>query len=358
MRVDVFDFDLPDDRIALAPARPRDAARLLRIDGAALGDHVVRDLPDLLRPGDLLVVNDTEVIRAQLTATRAPRDGAAVGGPPIAIDATLHRRDGPDVWRAFLRPAKRARDGDALSFADGLSAQVTGRDGAEATLRFNRAGPALDAAIAAAGAPPLPPYIARKRAPPPDDAADYQTVYARAPGSVAAPTAGLHFTDELLARLAAGGVSVARVTLHVGAGTFLPVAVEDARDHKMHAERFVIDAATANQINAARAAGGRVVAVGTTSLRALETAADAAGAIRPFDGETDIFITPGYAFRAVDLLMTNFHLPRSTLFMLVCAFAGTAQMKRAYAHAIEAGYRFYSFGDASLLSRAGDARGD
>ncbi len=355
MLVADFDFELPEGRIALAPARPRDAGRLLHVGASGFADRVVRDLPSLLRPGDLLVLNDTKVIPAQLKGMRPARmEGGGAG--PVEIDATLHKRLSPERpdgarWRAFVRPAKRLKEGDAVDFGEGLSAIVEKRDEAEATLRFNVSGAAFDAALARAGAPPLPPYIARKRAPREEDAGDYQTVYAEEPGSVAAPTAGLHFTDDLFAALDARGVSRETVTLHVGAGTFLPVAVEDTRQHVMHAEWGEITEAQAERINAAREVGGRIVAVGTTALRLLESAADEEGRIRPFARETDIFITPGYRFRAVDLLMTNFHLPRSTLFMLVCAFAGTARMKAAYKRAIDAGYRFYSFGDACLLEK-------
>lgn len=347
----MFEFDLPEDRIALHPAAPRDSARLLHMRGEALSDRTVRDLPSLLRPGDLLVLNDTRVIPAQLEGKRAARgDGAA-----IAVDVTLLKRlsdDGGARWRAFARPAKRLKAGDVVTFAQGFEAEVDARDEAEALLRFNAGGADFDRLLAIHGAPPLPPYIARKRALTAEDAASYQTVYAREEGSVAAPTAGLHFTPDLFARLRAAGVETETITLHVGAGTFLPVTTDDVRGHKMHAEWGEITAAQAARINAARASGGRIIAVGTTSLRLLESAADEEGAVRAFEGETSIFITPGYRFRAADALMTNFHLPRSTLFMLVCAFAGTAAMKRAYAHAIDARYRFYSYGDASLLERA------
>lgn len=354
MRVSDFDFDLPEERIALEPARPRDSARLLHVRPNGLGDWVVRDLPGLLRAGDLLVLNDTKVIPAQLRGRRPAR--APGGGKPVEIDVTLHKRLAPEEaagarWRAFVRPAKRLREGDALDFAGGLYATVERREEAEAVLRFNCAGADFDGALARAGAPPLPPYIARRRQPRPEDAADYQTVYASEPGSVAAPTAGLHFTEALLAALEARGVSRLTITLHVGAGTFLPVTAEDTRDHIMHAEWGEITPGQAEAINAARAKGGRIVAVGTTALRLLESAADKNGCVRPFAEETALFITPGYRFRAVDLLMTNFHLPRSTLFMLVCAFSGTERMKAAYAHALEAGYRFYSYGDACLLER-------
>lgn len=354
MDVNLFNFDLPPERIALRPVSPRDAARLLVVRDGRLEDRTVRDLPDLLTPADILVFNDTRVIPAQLSGVRAPRPQAppAGDGEGPRIEATLHKRAGADRWRAFVRPAKRLRPDDRLTFSGGLKAQVVEKtEEGEILLAFDRAGAALDAAIAQAGAMPLPPYIARKRPADAQDRTDYQTVYAAREGAVAAPTAGLHFTDELLKALHARGVGRATATLHVGAGTFLPVKADDTHDHKMHAEWGEIRAETAERINAARAAGGRVVAVGTTSLRLLESAADDKGRVLPFAGETDIFITPGYRFRAVDVLMTNFHLPRSTLFMLVCAFSGMETMKRAYAHAIEAGYRFYSYGDSSLLFR-------
>ncbi|MCB9956705.1 MAG: tRNA preQ1(34) S-adenosylmethionine ribosyltransferase-isomerase QueA [Parvularculaceae bacterium] len=351
MRVSDFDFDLPESAIALRPASPRDSARLLHV-GEGLADLAVRDLPSLLRPGDLLVLNDTKVIPAQLKGVRPARSAGAADPQPVELDVTLHKRLSLDSWKAFVRPAKRIREGDRIDFAPEFFATVTTRDGAEAELKFNVSGADFDAALARAGAPPLPPYIARKREVTEADTRDYQTVYADEPGSVAAPTAGLHFTDDLFAALDARGVSRVTITLHVGAGTFLPVTADDTRDHVMHAEWGEITEAQAAAINEARAKGGRIIAVGTTALRLLESAADEAGTVHPFADETAIFITPGYRFRAVDLLMTNFHLPRSTLFMLVSAFAGTERMKAAYAHAIEAGYRFYSYGDASLLEKA------
>ncbi len=352
MRTDDFDFELPQERIALRPARPRDAARLLVTppDGP-FGDHVVRDLPQLLRPGDLLLVNDTRVIRAALSGERAPR---AVGGATasVRVSVNLHERVAPDAWRAFTQPAKRLRVGDRLTFGPDLSATATHLGaGGDATLVFSQAGADLDAAIAETGAPPLPPYIARRRAVDDADADDYQTVFAEEGDSVAAPTAGLHFTPRLLTALADSGVTLARVTLHVGAGTFLPVKAEDVRDHVMHEERYTLSPETAEVIARTRASGGRVVAVGTTSLRTLETCAGDDGVVRPGSGATDLFITPGYAFRAADGLLTNFHLPKSTLFMLVCAFSGVTRMNAAYAHAIASGYRFYSYGDACLLWR-------
>ncbi|MCX5493830.1 tRNA preQ1(34) S-adenosylmethionine ribosyltransferase-isomerase QueA [Kaistia dalseonensis] len=358
MRVDLFDFDLPEDRIALRPARPRDSARLLVVrPGAPLEDRVVRDLTELLRPGDAIVFNDTKVIPAQLFGERV-RDGVSA-----KIGVTLHMREAADRWRAFLRPAKKIAEGDRILFGEtvdraclaaGLAATVVEKgEAGEVVLAFDLSGPALDEAIASVGHIPLPPYIASKRPEDGEDRRDYQTIYAREEGAVAAPTAGLHFTPELFERLDAMGVSRHFVTLHVGAGTFLPVKADDTSDHKMHAERGEVSAATADALNAVRARGGRVVAVGTTSLRLLESAAGEDHIIRPFNGPTSIFITPGYRFRAIDALMTNFHLPRSTLFMLVSAFSGLETMRAAYEHAIATGYRFYSYGDASLLFPAG-----
>jgi S-adenosylmethionine:tRNA ribosyltransferase-isomerase len=356
MRTDLFDFDLPPERIALRPASPRDSARMLVVrPGEALEDRSVRDLPEFLRAGDQLVVNDTKVIAAQLTGRRLSR------GTEPKIEATLIKRIDGSRWQALVKPAKRLTEGDIVRFgAEGrvcflgqLDATVEAKgEAGEVTLAFTFHGPALDQAIAEMGDTPLPPYIASKRAPDDQDAADYQTMFAREEGAVAAPTAGLHFTPELEAAVRARGAAVQRVTLHVGAGTFLPVKADDTGDHRMHAEWGVISAQTADALNAARRAGGRIIAVGTTSLRLLESAADEDGTIRPFSGDTAIFITPGYRFRAVDVLMTNFHLPRSTLFMLVAAFSGLDSMKAAYAHAVANGYRFYSYGDASLLFRA------
>lgn len=357
MQLADFDFDLPDSAIALRPASPRDAARLLEVaPGQPLADRHVRDLPEWLRAGDILVLNDTRVIPARLKGARHR------GENRTAVEATLHRRLDGGSWSAFMRPGKRLAPGDRIVFSPlyddaplpgPLEAVVAAKgEGGVVDLVFDQAGAELDAAIAAYGAMPLPPYIAAKRAEDVRDRADYQTVYAVEDGSVAAPTAGLHFTPELFDRLAAAGVETAFVTLHVGAGTFLPVKTEAVAEHRMHAEWGEIDAATAERLTAARAAGRRVIAVGTTSLRLLESAAGEDGRIRPFCDETAIFITPGYRFRAVDGLMTNFHLPKSTLFMLVSAFAGLAAMRAAYAHAIETGYRFYSYGDSSLLWRA------
>jgi S-adenosylmethionine:tRNA ribosyltransferase-isomerase len=350
-----FDFDLPDDRIALRPATPRTAARLLLVPPEApFQDLSVADLPSLLRAGDVLVFNDTRVIPARLFGVRV-REGASV-----RVEALLHRRLGPAAWSAFMRPGKRLRLGDQVRFealdggADPLDAAVDAKDeGGEVRLAFDLSGPALDEAVRIIGRMPLPPYIAAKRAEDAQDLTDYQTVYAREEGSVAAPTAGLHFTPELLAELSARGVGQAFVTLHVGAGTFLPVKTEAIADHRMHAEYGEVSEQTAAALNAVRAAGGRIVCVGTTSLRLLESAATPSGEIAPFAGETDIFIRPGYRFRAADALLTNFHLPKSTLLMLVAALAGLDRVRSAYAHAVASGYRFYSYGDASLWFRTG-----
>ncbi|GAK32959.1 S-adenosylmethionine:tRNA ribosyltransferase-isomerase [alpha proteobacterium Q-1] len=336
MDISLFDFNLPKEQIALRPANPRDSARLLRVDDAGLFDHRVFELDQLLRPGDVLVSNDTRVIPARLFG----RKGEA------KIEVTLHRRLDDQSWIAFARPAKKCKIGDQIDF-DGLIAEVKARDGAEVTLHFPVDD--LDAALEHHGVMPLPPYIAAQRPVDARDLDDYQTIFNRKAGAVAAPTAGLHFTPGLLAALEARGVLAETLTLHVGAGTFLPVKVEDSDDHKMHSEWGEITAETAQRLNAARAAGGRIIAVGTTSLRLLESAADRAGIIHPYCSDTDIFITPGYRFRAVDVLLTNFHLPKSTLFMLVSAFSGLDRMKAAYDHAIRSGYRFYSYGDACLL---------
>ncbi|MFN3522382.1 MAG: tRNA preQ1(34) S-adenosylmethionine ribosyltransferase-isomerase QueA [Phenylobacterium sp.] len=357
MQLADFDFDLPDDLIALRPAQPRDSARLLVIaPDAPLADRHVSDLPGLLRAGDVLVLNDTRVIPARLKGRRWRQEAS------VAVEATLHRRLSPSRWTAFMRPGKRLAAGDRVAFGEGqdracllsaLDATVAEKgEGGEVALEFDLSGPDLDAAIAERGAMPLPPYIAAKRPEDEQDRSDYQTVYAEEAGSVAAPTAGLHFTPQLLDRLKAMGVGLEFVTLHVGAGTFLPVKTDEIAEHRMHAEFGVVEAAVAERLNAARAAGGRIVCVGTTSLRLLESATGEDGVIHPFADETAIFITPGYRFRAADGLMTNFHLPKSTLFMLVSAFAGLAPMRAAYAHAIAQGYRFYSYGDASLIWRA------
>ena len=339
MRVDVFDFELPQDRIALRPARPRDSARLLRVEGGDISDHRVLELPDLLRTGDVLVFNDTKVIPAQLEGRRGD----------ASIGATLHKREGPREWRAFLRNARRARVGDAIDFGAGVSATVgeKAEDGS-ALLHFHGEEP-VELLLERAGRMPLPPYISSKRLADEADRADYQTMFAREKGAVAAPTAALHFTPRLLGALDARGIGRDTLTLHVGAGTFQPVKAEDTSGHKMHAEWGRIDTGMADRLNAARASGGRLIAVGTTSLRLLESAAGEDGVIRSFEGDTAIFITPGYRFKAIDGLITNFHLPRSTLFMLVSALMGLDVMKSAYVHAIDARYRFYSYGDASLL---------
>ena len=339
MRVDLFDFELPKDRIALRPASPRDSAKLLVVRGASLSDHVVLELPRLLRAGDVLVFNDTKVIPARLEGRR----GDAI------IGATLHKREGPRTWRAFLRNAKRVREGDRIEFGAGVAASASDKsaDGS-ALLHFHGEEP-VELLLERAGRMPLPPYIAGRRPADARDADDYQTMFARDEGAVAAPTAALHFTPRLMSALADAGIGHETLTLHVGAGTFLPVKVEDTAEHRMHSEWGRIPSETADRLNAARAAGGRIIAVGTTSLRLLESAADEKGRVRPFEGDTAIFITPGYRFRAVDGLVTNFHLPRSTLFMLVSALMGLDAMREAYAHAIAQGYRFYSYGDSSLL---------
>jgi len=349
MLTDLFDFALPDSRIALRPAEPRDSAKLLVVhEDGKITHRLFRDLPDLLQKNDILSFNDTKVIAARLSALRPPR---VAGGPEVPIELTLHKRVGEAEFRAFAQPARRLRPGDLLAFGQGLEALVRDRTAGEVMLAFNQSGTALDGAVAALGAMPLPPYIAKSRPPDARDFSDYQTVYARQEGSVAAPTAGLHFTNELLTRLAERGFARADLTLHVGAGTFLPVSVADTDQHLMHAEYGCVSAEAASRLNATRAAGGRIVAVGTTSLRTLESASTSDGIVHPFMDETAIFITPGYRFKVVDVLITNFHLPRSTLFMLVCAFMGLETMKRAYAEAIERNYNFYSYGDACLLLR-------
>jgi S-adenosylmethionine:tRNA ribosyltransferase-isomerase len=339
VNVDLFDFALPTDRIALRPAAPRDTARMLVLDGNTTRDAGVADLPVLLRSGDVLVFNDTRVIPAQLNGRRGD----------ARIGATLHKREGPRRWRAFVRNARRLSEGDVIDFGAGVSAAAVDReDDGSYALEFAGDEP-VELLLDRAGHMPLPPYIAGKRPTDERDAADYQTMFATEPGAVAAPTAALHFTPALMAGLEAAGIDHATLTLHVGAGTFLPVKATDTHDHRMHAEWGRIEPATAERLNAVRAAGNRVIAVGTTSLRLIESATDAEGTIHPFDGDTSIFITPGYRFRGVDGLMTNFHLPRSTLFMLVSALMGRERMQVAYAHAIAQEYRFYSYGDASLL---------
>ncbi len=347
MDVSLFDFELPDERIALRPASPRDSARMLVVWPDGRLEHAqVADLPEYLEARDTLLVNDTRVIPARLYGQRLRDTG------PARIEILLHRRLSVNRYSVLARPARKLAAGDTLVFGE-LYAQVVSRgDNGEAELRFAVAGAALDAAIAAQGEMPLPPYIAGKRKADAQDVADYQTIFARENGSVAAPTAGLHLTPELFARLAQKGVTREAVTLHVGLGTFLPVTAEDTAQHRMHAESAQLDVQTAARLNAVHATGGRIAAVGTTSLRTLESATVADGAIRPFAGDTDIFITPGYRFRAADILLTNFHLPRSTLFMLVSAFMGLEVMKAAYAQAIAQDYRFYSYGDACLLLRA------
>ena len=358
MRVDLFDFDLPEKCIALRPVSPRDSARMLVVrpdHDPQLADYHVRDLVSFLQPGDALVFNDTKVIPAQLEGKRL-REGAQ----ETPVSATLHMRTAPDRWKAFARPGKRIKVGDRIEFGHSSNACLMGAlgatveekgEGGEVTLRFDLSGPALDEAIMAVGHIPLPPYIASKRHEDDKDRTDYQTVYAREEGAVAAPTAGLHFTPDLFDMLDKAGIERHFVTLHVGAGTFLPVKADDTDDHKMHLEIGHVSAETAEKLNAVKARGGRIVCVGTTSLRLIESAADESGLIQPWSGATGIFITPGYRFRAVDVLMTNFHLPKSTLFMLVSAFSGLDTMRAAYRHAIETGYRFYSYGDASLLFR-------
>ena len=355
MRTSLFDFELPPDRIALRPVSPRDAARMLVVRPGAsreLADHALRELPEFLRPGDALVLNDTKVIPARLEGLRTREDAAA------KIEATLIERRGGDSWLALVKPAKRLKPGDRIRFGQegrvcllgNLDATVEEKgEGGEVLLRFDFHGPVLEEAIETLGHVPLPPYIASRRADDEQDRTDYQTVFAAHPGSVAAPTAGLHFTPELLQRIEAKGVLMARVTLHVGASTFLPVKSADTAGHKMHPEQGEVSKATADALNEVRGRGGRIVAVGSTALRLLESAAGEGGKLSPFSGPTSLFITPGYKFRAVNLLLTNFHLPRSTLFMLVASFSGLERMQRAYAHAIKTGYRFYSYGDACLL---------
>jgi S-adenosylmethionine:tRNA ribosyltransferase-isomerase len=339
MRVELFDFELPTDRIALRPARPRDSAQLLAVRGADVADHVFSDLPNLLRAGDVLVFNDTKVIPAQLEGRRGE----------ARIGATLHKREGPREWRAFLRNAKRAQSGETIDFGAGVAASVSDKaEDGSALLHFHGDEP-VELLLERAGTMPLPPYIAARRDIDASDRDDYQTMFAREEGAVAAPTAALHFTPHLLEALDARGIGRETLTLHVGAGTFLPVKADDTSEHKMHAEWGRIDAATAERLTAVRKSGGRLISVGTTSLRLLESATGDDGVIKPFEGDTAIFITPGYRFKAVDGLITNFHLPKSTLFMLVSALMGLDVMQFAYAHAIESGYRFYSYGDGSLL---------
>lgn len=346
MNLDEFDFDLPEELIALRPVRPRPASRLLVARGDGIEDAHVRDLGRFLRPGDMLVFNDTEVlpVRMEGLRKRETRDGSG----EAKVEVTLIRQDGPSAWTALARPARKLAVGDRVDFGD-LTAEVSDRDAAEVGLQFDREGPDLQAAIRAVGVMPLPPYIAQRRAPDAQDMDDYQTVFARRPGAVAAPTASLHFDEDLLEEMERIGVLSTRLTLHVGAGTFLPVKTDQVTDHKMHAEWGQVSMEAADAMNAARSAGGRLIPVGTTALRLIESAAGADGRIAPFEGMTDIFILPGHRFRATDGLMTNFHLPKSTLVMLVSALMGTERIREVYAHAIRARYRFYSYGDSSLL---------
>jgi S-adenosylmethionine:tRNA ribosyltransferase-isomerase len=351
MRVKLFDFNLPPERIALRPAAPRDSAQLLVVNEKGEREHAhLGALPQLLRAGDVLVVNDSKVIPARLIGLRAPRPGTP--GEGANVEVTLLKRRGQEKFSAYAKPAKRLRAGDSIRFGDKLEAAIAVREGGEVELVFDRAGADLDNAINEIGEMPLPPYIASKRAPDKQDKYDYQTIFATKDGSVAAPTAGLHFTHELLGSLKTAGILIEHVTLHVGAGTFLPVSADDTENHKMHSEYAVVSENTANRLNRVRYAGGRIVAVGTTALRTLESAADESGNIQPFAGKTNIFITPGYRFKAVDVLLTNFHLPRSTLFMLVAAFLSLETMRDAYEEAIAQNYRFYSYGDACLLFRS------
>ena len=357
MRVDRFDFDLPESAIALRPANPREAARLLVVtpgDVPELADRHIADLPALLRAGDVLVFNNTRVLPAQLEGVRRGREESGAA----RIRLTLHKRLSPLEWRAFARPARKLWAGDRIVFGEAFSASVRDKgEGGEIGLVFETGGRAFEECLTQHGRMPLPPYIASRRSADSRDLEDYQTMFAAEPGAIAAPTAGLHFTEALLQALSAAGVGAVFLTLHVGAGTFLPVKAEDTADHRMHAEWGEISAVAAEQLNRVRAAGGRIVAVGTTSLRLLESAAFDDGLTHPFSGDTAIFITPGYRFKTTDLLITNFHLPRSTLFMLVAAFSGLETMQRAYAHAIATGYRFYSYGDACLLApQSGAAR--
>jgi S-adenosylmethionine:tRNA ribosyltransferase-isomerase len=351
MRVSQFEFNLPQELIALRPVQPRDSARMLVVGlPGGLRHARVADLPEFLDTGDVIAVNDSRVFPARLRGRRAGRSEASAHG--VAIEAMLHKRLGPHRFLAFVRPAKRLKAGETVLFANELAATVLSqREGGEFELGFSVSGSELDSAIARIGETPLPPYIANRRPADARDVTDYQTWFADKTGSVAAPTAGLHFTPELLTRLESAGIERCALTLHVGAGTFLPVSVEDTDHHRMHSEWATIDHQAARKLNNARAAGSRIVAVGTTCLRTLESAAQDDGRIKPFRGETDIFITPGYRFKTADVLLTNFHLPRSTLFMLVCAFAGTDVMREAYAEAIREKYRFYSYGDATLLFR-------
>ncbi len=350
--LDDYDFALAPERIALVPARPRESAKLLRVDHDHIEDATIADLPRFLRAGDLLVVNDSRVIRARLDGMRPAREGLRGAPQEARIQCNLIRRIDSDIFDALVKPAKRLRDGDTINFDGGLKAKVLARGQAgEVRLGFSLSGAALDQHLDQFGQVPLPPYIAAKRQATSDDATDYQTIYAAHAGSVAAPTAGLHFSQAMLDDLAAKGVGRAAVTLHVGAGTFLPVKTDQIDAHRMHSEWGEISTATADLISETKAKGGRVVAVGTTALRLLESAIDVSGRVHPFSGDTDIFIRPGYHVRSADLLLTNFHLPKSTLLMLVAAFAGYDRMRAAYAHALAGDYRFFSYGDASLWTR-------
>jgi len=348
MRVSDFDFDLPSHLIAQEPASPRDSARLLYVpSNGNVEDLSIGDFARLLRPNDRLIVNDTRVIPARLTGTRI-----RPGGTGAKMEVTLHKAEGLDTWRAFAKPAKKLKPGDVIEFSAEFSAVLLEKnETGEAILKFNQSGTNLMAAIQRIGIMPLPPYIKRDREGLESDLSDYQTLFAANDGAVAAPTASLHFTPDVLSSLEIRGVQISRLTLHVGAGTFLPVKVEDTDDHEMHSEWGELSAETADEINSTVQAGGRIVAAGTTAMRLVESAADENGVVHPFMGETDIFITPGYQFRAIDVLLSNFHLPKSTLFMLISAFVGTEHMKDAYAHAMKEGYRFYSYGDATLLER-------
>ena len=346
MKVDLFDFELPQTCIAQHPANPKDSARLLVVGEQQFEDKGVLDLAEQLQPGDIMVFNDTRVIPARLVGKRGE----------AGIEVTLHKRESLDTWLAFARPGKKLKVGNTIHFADQLHAEVMDkRDGGEIMLTFNKGDEELMAALEDIGVMPLPPYIKRPKEGDEHDRDDYQTLFATYPGAVAAPTAGLHFTERLMKKIEERGIKTARVTLHVGAGTFLPVKADDTVDHKMHSEWGEVSVETTKAINDARASGGRVVAVGTTSLRLLESAAQDDGTLKRFMGDTDIFITPGYKFKIVDVLMTNFHLPKSTLFMLISAFAGLDRMKAAYKHAIDSGYRFYSYGDACLLTKREDS---
>ncbi len=347
MKLDDFNFDLPEALIAVRPAYPRGSSRLLVAGAGWIDDRGVADICDYLRPGDRLVLNNTKVIPARLSGLR--RRESAQGPVEARVEVTLLEPGGGAEWLALARPAKKVKPGEVVEFGGGLSAEVQGREGGEVRLRFSVEGADFDAALEAVGAMPLPPYIAARRAADEADREDYQTVFARHSGAVAAPTASLHFDEALLARIEAMGVGLTEVTLHVGAGTFLPVTVEDVTTHKMHAERGEVSAQAAQEINATKAAGGRIIPVGTTALRLIESAAVAKGEIAPWEGETDIFIYPGFEFRLTDALMTNFHLPKSTLMMLVSALMGQERIAEIYQHAIAAGYRFFSYGDSSLL---------